>query len=248
MADDLRHFAFSRLPEVLKRQTNNYTAMVSRTANALHEIAGARDGLAFLVRRIETEPGWFRLNNQDGWSQHAIRSGSGGPRSRTWARWRSRSWRSCSRNSAATCNRGSSGTASSIMTATTKDYYWGEKEADFARTAEEVWAEREQSGAACQYIAEYLYSGSGPLSAGDRDPPGRPSPRGARRGRAIEAGRIPAPAEPLRRNDPHPRTARPAPAGELAVSRLAHERLFQDGQTRAACQALERDARLFPQG
>ncbi len=38
-------------------------------------------------------------------------------------------------------------------------YYWGEKEADFARTADEVWAEEKQSGAACQYIAEYLYWG-----------------------------------------------------------------------------------------
>ena len=40
MADDLRRFAFHRLPEVLKRQTNNYTSMVSETANALHESPG----------------------------------------------------------------------------------------------------------------------------------------------------------------------------------------------------------------
>ena len=65
----------SRLPEVLKRQTNNYTSMVSETANALHEIAGPRDGLAFLVERIDAEPGWFRLNNQDGWSQHCYTLG-----------------------------------------------------------------------------------------------------------------------------------------------------------------------------
>ena len=39
------------------------------------------------------------------------------------------------------------------------NYFWGEKEADFARTAEEVWAQEKQSGAACQYIAEYLFSG-----------------------------------------------------------------------------------------
>ena len=56
MADDLRHFAFSRLPEVLKRQTNNYTSMVSETANALHDIAGPRDGLAFLIAASRPSP------------------------------------------------------------------------------------------------------------------------------------------------------------------------------------------------
>jgi tetratricopeptide (TPR) repeat protein len=37
--------------------------------------------------------------------------------------------------------------------------YWAEKEADFARTANQVWAEEKQSSAACQYVAEYLYWG-----------------------------------------------------------------------------------------
>ena len=76
VADDLRHFAFHRLPEVLKRQTNNYTSMVSETANALHDIAGPRDGLKFLVERIDAEPDWFRLNNQDGWSQYCYTLGA----------------------------------------------------------------------------------------------------------------------------------------------------------------------------
>jgi len=36
--------------------------------------------------------------------------------------------------------------------------FWGEKTDDFARAADEVWAEQKQSGAACQYIAEYLFT------------------------------------------------------------------------------------------
>ena len=39
------------------------------------------------------------------------------------------------------------------------DHYWSEKEADFRRTAEEVYAERKSSGAAVKYIADYLYHG-----------------------------------------------------------------------------------------
>ena len=46
-----------------------------------------------------------------------------------------------------------------IIYAKHNNYYWSEKEADFARTAEEVWAAEKQSGAACQYIAEYLFGG-----------------------------------------------------------------------------------------
>ena len=157
MADDLRHFAFHRLPEVLKRQTNNYTSMVSDTANALHDIAGPRDGLAFLVARIDAEPDWFRLNNQDGWSQHCY----------TLGQWRTEVkdlgevekpllaivLKELRRDLQSRQQR------NRIILSKHNSYYWGEKEADFARTADEVWAEEKQSGAACQYIAEYLFSG-----------------------------------------------------------------------------------------
>ena len=39
--------------------------------------------------------------------------------------------------------------------------FWKEKEADFAKTAEDVLNERSQSGAAVQYIADYFYWGLG---------------------------------------------------------------------------------------
>jgi tetratricopeptide (TPR) repeat protein len=38
-------------------------------------------------------------------------------------------------------------------------HYWKEKEADFAKTAEEVLAERKASGPAVEYVAEYLFHG-----------------------------------------------------------------------------------------
>jgi hypothetical protein len=157
VVDDLRHFALDRLPEVLKRQTNNYTSMVSQAANALHDIAGPRDGLAFLVQRIKAEPDWFRLNNQDGWSQFCW----------TLAQWRTEAkdlgdvekpllgivLKELRRDlqSRQARNR--------AMYAKNYGNYWSEKEADFARTADQVWAEEKQSAAACTYIAEYLVGG-----------------------------------------------------------------------------------------
>ncbi len=156
VADDLRRFAFHRLPEVLKRQTNNYTQMVSDTANALHDIAGPRYGLTFLVERIDAEPEWFRLNNQDGWSQFGW----------TLAQWR--------RNEVLDSDEVQKPLLAIVLKELRRDLqsrqqhnrvifnkhnnnYWSEKETDFARTADQVWAENNQSSAECQYIAEYLY-------------------------------------------------------------------------------------------
>jgi predicted Zn-dependent protease len=157
VADDLRDFAFRQLPELLKQQSNNYTSMVSDTANALHDVAAPRDGLDFLVRRIGNEPGWFRLNNQDGWSQYC---------------WTIAQWREQVKDLGdvekpllkIVCDElrrdlHTRQQRNRVIYWKRTSYYWSAKEADFARTAEEVWAEDKQSGAACQYIAEYLHGG-----------------------------------------------------------------------------------------
>ncbi len=164
VAEDVRRFAFSRLPEVLKHQSNSYTAMVGRTADALHAIVGTRDSLAFLIRRIETEPTWFRLNNQDGWSQYADKLGQ--LRTEVKDLWElekpllaivlkelRRDLQSGEQRNRVTYDKHNNNNNNH------NDYYWSEKEADFARTADEVWTERKQSGAACQYIADYLFAG-----------------------------------------------------------------------------------------
>jgi hypothetical protein len=163
VADDLRHFAFDLLPQLLKRQPNSYASMVSETADALHEVAGPRDALKFLIERIEAEPDWFRLNNRDGWHEHC----------HLLAQWRTEVkdlgdlekpllaivLKELRRDLQSRQQRNRI-----IYSRNGEDrYYWEEKEADFARTAEEVWAEQKQSGAACQYIAAYLFHGLGRL-------------------------------------------------------------------------------------
>jgi len=156
--DDLRAFAFKRLPEVLKRQTNNYQSIVSRVAETLHELAGARDGLAFLVERLEGEPAWLRYSYEDGWNQHGWRLGQWRTEAKqldagleerllkivvTELRWDLDSRQSRNR----------------AMYYRHNSYYWAEKEKDFRQAAEEVYEKRKTSGAAVQYIADYLYHG-----------------------------------------------------------------------------------------
>jgi tetratricopeptide (TPR) repeat protein len=155
--DDLKAFAFKRLAPVLKEQITNYDAIVSDVAETLHQVAGARDAIAFLLDRVEDEPGWLRFNNQDGWSQH----------SNQLAQWRHevkdlgdlegrllkfvlaelrrdlRSRESRYR----------------VMFDHRQNYFWTAKEADFAKVAEEVLAERKRSSASVEYIAEYMFWG-----------------------------------------------------------------------------------------
>jgi len=158
VAKDLKAFAFQRLPEVLPRQTNNYQSIVSQVAHTLYDLAGARTGLAFLIERIESEPTWFRFNNQDGWSQHGYQLGE----------WRTRA--------------GSLGELEprllAIVIAELRrdlqsresrnrnmyhrhhgNHYWAAKADDFAATAEKVYARRKRSGAAVKYIADYFFWG-----------------------------------------------------------------------------------------
>lgn len=159
VVEDLRQFAFKRLPDVLGMQTNNYQSTVNQVAHTLRDLAGPRDGLELLIERIENEPSWFRLSREDGWSQHSYQL----------ARWRSdvgnklgdleprllkivirelkwdlRSQQSRNRNMYHKHYGG---------------YYWSEKTDDFAQAAEEVYEERKGSGAAVKYIADFFYWG-----------------------------------------------------------------------------------------
>lgn len=157
VGDDLKAFAFKRLPTVLKEQTSNYEVIVRDAANALRDLIGPRDAIAFLLDRIDDEPDWLRYTNQDAWAQNNYRLGE----------WRTevkelgdleprllklvltelrRDLRSRESRSRAIYDRHHS-------------YYWAAKEADFAKAAEEVLAERKTSSASVEYIAGYLFNG-----------------------------------------------------------------------------------------
>ncbi|HEV3120214.1 MAG TPA: hypothetical protein VGY58_24345 [Gemmataceae bacterium] len=161
VAKDLRTFAFKFLPPLFKRQTSNYEALVGTVAQTVHDLAGPRDGIVFLLNQIESEPRWLRYNNQDGWNRHAYSLAD---------------WRREAKDLGAVEGR----LLKFVLAELRRDLesrearnrilyhqgvdsdrgrFWKEKEADFAKTAEDVLAERSQSGAAVQYIADYFYWG-----------------------------------------------------------------------------------------
>jgi len=151
-------FSDKVLPGVLKQQTSNYTSIVHQVAQILHDIVNARAGLAFLIERIEHEPGWFHFSNQDGWAQFgSLLSG----------------WRvevpnlgdleprllkivlgELRRDLESQQQR-----SRQIYWPFTDRYFWKEKTEDFAREAEAVYTRQKGSGAAVQYIADYLFHG-----------------------------------------------------------------------------------------
>jgi Flp pilus assembly protein TadD len=154
---DLQTFAFAVLPPLLKRQTNNHDAIVSTVANTVGDLAGPRDGIVFLLNEIEGEPRWLRYTGQDGWSRHAT----------TLADWRRQA-----KDLGDVENRllklvlkelrhdlETRQPRNRVIYYLGNNRYWKEKAADFAKTAEAVLAERRQSGAAVQYIADYFYWG-----------------------------------------------------------------------------------------
>jgi tetratricopeptide (TPR) repeat protein len=157
---DLKRFAFEMLPPLLPLLTNLHASVVSTVAQTVHDVAGPRDGVVFLVNQIETEPRWLRHGNQDGWTQHGW----------TLALWRAEAkdlgdaearllrmtLAALRRDLETREERGRP-----MYSQNSGERFWKEKADDFARVAEEVLAERSQSGLAVQHIAHYFDRGLG---------------------------------------------------------------------------------------
>jgi predicted Zn-dependent protease len=159
---DLREFAFTRMPEVLRAQTTNYQTMVMRVAETLRELNSPHDGLEFLVSCIEREPKWYRYSNEDGWRQFGYQL----------AEWRQTAHKTRPVDAALqerllaivldALRRDLETREGAIRSMYHRDhggYCWDDKEALFRRAAEDVYLERKDSGAAVKHIADYLYRG-----------------------------------------------------------------------------------------
>ena len=155
--EDLRAFAFKRVPEILKRQADNQDSIIRNTAETLKDLIGHLEGLAFLIERLENEPVWWRYQHQDGWSRYGAMMAH---------------WREIVKPSGELEER-----LLAIVTAELRrdletrqprnrqiywqhhGHFWKEKTDAFAQTAEEVLDTRKDSSAAVSYIAEYLFRG-----------------------------------------------------------------------------------------
>jgi tetratricopeptide (TPR) repeat protein len=155
---DLRAFAFKRLADVLRRQTNNYDGVVNDVAGTVHDLLGPGEAILFLLDRVESEPAWFRFNNQDGWSRHCWQLGQWLTEVKTLppdvdARLLKFVLAELRRDLETRQQR------NRVIYYRQYSYYWADKEADFATAAQDVLAQHKTSAASVVYIAEYLSRG-----------------------------------------------------------------------------------------
>jgi tetratricopeptide (TPR) repeat protein len=158
VADDLRQFAFKRLPEVLKRQRNEYETIVGSVANALHGLAGPRDALAFLIERIEHEPACLRLNNRDGWSQHGVQLAQWFAEVKELGDLEERLLKIVT-NELRRDLESRQGRNRNLYAKHHGGPYWAAKAGVFAQIAEAVLERHKNSSAAIVYVADYLHTG-----------------------------------------------------------------------------------------
>jgi tetratricopeptide (TPR) repeat protein len=154
---DLLSYANDVLPRFLRPQADQYRSIVLDMANVIHSLAGPVEAIEFVLNRIEKEPAWLRLNNQDGWTQH----------SGQLAEWRSQAkslgaqeprllkllLRELRRD--LETQRGSN----RLIFHRGNAYYWTEKEPEFVKVAEDVYQHMQGSRAAVVYIAGYFWDG-----------------------------------------------------------------------------------------
>jgi Flp pilus assembly protein TadD/predicted Zn-dependent protease len=154
---DLRAFAFKRATPILKEQIVNYEQVVRDVADTVHDVAGARDAITFMLDRIEDEPDWLRFNSQDGWTQNSNKLGEWHSEVKDLGDLEARFLKPV----LAELRRDLRSRTSRYRTMYDRryNYSWAQKEAAFATVAEEVLAERKTSSASVEYVAEYLYFG-----------------------------------------------------------------------------------------
>jgi hypothetical protein len=154
-SSDLRKFAFVTLPKFLKQQRNNYRSQVDLWSHVLNELLGPKIALEFLIERIENYPERFMHNWENPWQQFGYRVGE----------WRQAVGKNLGdleprllalvlaelKRDLTTRNQ------HSRHLYRVHSYFWKEKEADFAKAAEEVLAKHRDSARYVRYIAEYFW-------------------------------------------------------------------------------------------
>jgi predicted Zn-dependent protease len=155
---DTKSFAFETLPRLLKHQVQQYENLVNDLCERVRQVCGPDQGIAFLLDRYERQPQWLKIRNNF-WNSH-------GGRLNNW------------RREAKTLAPALSDRLLKLvldylhdellirrtynMTICYKSYpgeFWSEREADFLRFAEDIYAHNKTSGAIICNVADYLAQG-----------------------------------------------------------------------------------------
>ncbi len=163
VAADVKTFAFKTFPPLLKRQVQQYEGSVSDLCERVHQVCGPADGIAFLVDRYEQRPQWLKLR-QNFWN------GYGG---------RLTDWRREAEPDGKKLDPALSDRLLKLVLDELRDellvrrpnyiipiayngypgQYWAEREGDYLRCAEEVYAQNKRSSTVVCNVADYLTVG-----------------------------------------------------------------------------------------
>ena len=157
VAEDLRKFAFGRLPAMLARQTSGYENMLGTVAQELHDIAGPRDGIALLVQCLETVPGWLPYCNNNPWQNNSQMLGPWREQAGELGDLQPRLLQVVCKELRRDLHQRNANVR--YMYHAQQAYYWRQQEDAFVKTAQEVLAAEQDSPLAVRHIAEYLYYG-----------------------------------------------------------------------------------------
>jgi ferritin-like metal-binding protein YciE len=161
-AELVRTYAFTTLPATLKQQYSNYSTLARGPLTVITEVLGATEALRYLVERLEQYPQRLDVTWESGWytfgddvarlrvAAAGDRQGSEPLEPRILALATKQLRRDLlfgNANRQALYHRSYSNNA---------EYFWAAKEDDFARVAEQAYAERKTSGRRIRVIAEYL--------------------------------------------------------------------------------------------
>jgi len=157
-ANDLKSFAFDKLPPLLQRQVQQYDNLVSQVAERMRQVCGPAEGIAFLLERYDHRPQRLR-HQRNFWDMYGNRLNA---------------WRKEAKN---LDPRLSDRLLQTLLvklrdemlvrrtynlTVCYKSYpgeFWAEREADFLRAAEEIYAQNKDSGRIICNVADYLVQG-----------------------------------------------------------------------------------------
>ena len=153
--EDLRKYAFEQFPALVAEIDDNYGSAIDQVANLVHRDLGPREGIEFLIERLENYPDRYRATYETGWRKFGYRLGE---------------WRKEVKNLGDLEDRLLNLVLAKLrqelivsngfnvaMAESNNSYFWGEKDADFVRVANEVAEEYKDSSAVVVRSAKYLF-------------------------------------------------------------------------------------------
>jgi predicted Zn-dependent protease len=157
----LRTYAFETLPKLLKAQRSQYRNLATGPIENIQKILGHKAALQYVVERLEQYPQWLEISYDRGWnafgSQLAYQRHEAASKGESIKDLEPRVLKLAIAELKRYLRTGEQQSADIYHIGYT--HFWAEKKDDFAKAAEEVYAERKTSGRRVVAIAYYLWGG-----------------------------------------------------------------------------------------